>query len=651
MCGICGQVRDDTTRVDPGLIARMCAAQAHRGPDARGAYVHGGSGLGIQRLRVIDLETGDQPVFNEDGSVVVVLNGEIYNYAELRRRLIQRGHSFSTAGDTEVIAHAYEERGPGCIAELQGMFALAIWDTRRRRLVLARDRVGKKPLFYSYRNRVLSFASELRALLQDGSIPREVDLQAVDAYLCYGWVPGPRSAFAAIRKLPPATTLVFENGRLDLRRYWRLDYSAALEFSDEDELHEALRARILDAVRRRMISDVPLGAFLSGGIDSSAVVAAMAQVSSEPVKTFSIGFTTDRYDELPKARLVSELFATDHEEMVVEPRAAELLPVIVRHYGEPFADSSAVPSFYVAQMARRYVTVALNGDGGDESFAGYERYVANLALDRAAAIPLTLRKALASVGRAVPPSGRINSWRSRARRVADALALDPAQRHASYLTGLDSSDRSHLYSADFAAVLSHSIAADVFERAWADSTATDSLDRMLDVDVRTYLVDDLLVKMDIATMAHSLEARSPFLDHELMQFAASLPAGLKLRAGSKKRVLRNALRGWLPDEILDAPKMGFRVPAAEWLRTDLRELTEDVLFDETAVGRGYFEIDSARALFARHVDGIEDRSQALWTLLVFELWHREVVDPPAPAPSTPRALSAVPARGRTLGRT
>jgi asparagine synthase (glutamine-hydrolysing) len=639
MCGICGQVRWDGREPQRALVEDMCTAQEHRGPDSRGVHVDRTAALGIQRLRVIDLATGDQPILNEDGSVAVVLNGEIYNFRELRARLERAGHRFATASDTEVIVHLYEEEGSRCVSSLHGMFGLAIWDARRRRLVLARDRVGKKPLFYSLRDGALSFASELRALLQDPEIPRDLDFEALDAYLALRWIPAPLSAFEAVRKLPPASVLTLEGGRIEIERYWELDYRRAAASEDEREIAAELRERLRAAVRRRMVSDVPLGAFLSGGIDSSAVVATMAEQSSQPVRTFSIGFASDRYDELSQARLIAERFGTDHEELVVTPDAVEVLPRIVRQYGEPCADSSAIPSFYLAELARRRVTVALNGDGGDESFAGYSRYVANLALDRASRLPGPLRRGLAGLAGALPSSGQAQSTSSRLRRLAAAAALDAPQRHASYLTQLDRAERLDLYTPQLRERVGGSCAAeDALERRWREATAGDPLGRMLYVDVGLLLPDDLLVKMDVATMAHSLEARSPLLDHELMEFAAALPSRSKVRGGQKKVALREAFRGTIPDQILDAPKRGFVVPMAEWLRGELKELSYDVLLDSTARERGYFAPDAVRALLDRHHSGSEDRSGAIWALLVLELWHREIGSAPVSgqAPRPPR---------------
>jgi asparagine synthase (glutamine-hydrolysing) len=625
MCGIVGQVRPQGRHVDPNLIARMCAGLEHRGPDSRGIHHEERVGLGIQRLRVIDLNTGDQPLYNEDRSVAVVLNGEIYNYRELRDELLARGHELRTQGDTEVIAHLYEEHGPDCVRRLHGMFAFALWDRRRGQLLLARDRVGKKPLFYALRDGTLTFASELQALLRDEEIPRAVDPVALDRFLTFGYVPSPLSAIRGVRKLPPAHTLVLREGRAELRRYWQLDYRSKLN-APVEELCERIRAALRAATQRRMIADVPLGAFLSGGIDSSAVVAAMAEASSGPVRTFSIGFDHQQFDELPHARLVAEQFGTVHEEFRVRADAIAVVPRIIRHYGEPFADSSAIPSFYLAEMTRRHVTVALNGDGGDESFAGYTRYVANAVAGRLDRIPAPLRHGLAALGARVADDGEVGSVRNKFRRLAGTLALDPAARYARYVSWFDAEARDALYAAEFADGLDAEPAESLIADAWAAASGTSPVDRMLEVDVSTYLVDDLIAKIDIATMAHALEARSPFLDHELMQLAASIPAGLKVRGREKKWILRKALRGWLPDEVLDRPKQGFSVPLSGWLRTDLRDWARDVLLDPGTLERGYFDPAAVRRLLDRHAAGADGDAKRIWSLLMLELWHREFVD-------------------------
>jgi asparagine synthase (glutamine-hydrolysing) len=630
MCGIVGQLRPAGSPVDANLIERMCAGLEHRGPDSRGVHRDERAGLGIQRLRVIDLNTGDQPIYNEDRSVVVVLNGEIYNYRELRAELQARGHVFATQGDTEVIVHLYEEHGADCVRHLHGMFAFALWDRRSDALLLARDRVGKKPLFYALRDGVLSFASEMGALLADDDIPREVDHTALDRFLAFGYVPTPLTAIRGVRKLPPAHTLELCEGRVTLQRYWQLDYANKLD-APVEELCERIREALRAATRRRLISDVPLGAFLSGGIDSSAVVAAMAEASSEPVRTFSIGFDNQQFDELPHARRISEQFGTVHEEFRVRADAVEVVPRIIRHYGEPFADSSAIPSFYLAEMTRRHVTVALNGDGGDESFGGYTRYVANATADRLDRLPAPLRRALSAAGGRIPDRGDVSSMANRARRMASGLALDGAGRYARYVSWFDAAQRSALYTPEFAASLDAQPAEALIAAVWEGASGRSAIDRMLETDVSTYLVDDLIAKIDIATMAHGLEARSPLLDHQLMELAASIPAELKVRGREKKWILRQALRGWLPDEVLDRPKQGFSVPLSSWLRADLRDWAGEVLLDPSTLDRGYFEPEAVRRLLDRHAAGADGDAKRIWSLVMLELWHREFVDASSPS--------------------
>jgi asparagine synthase (glutamine-hydrolysing) len=625
MCGIVGQVRRDRA-VDAAVIHRMCAAVSHRGPDSRGTFFDEGVGLGVQRLRVIDLVTGDQPMYNEDGTIVVVLNGEIYNFAELRHRLSRSGHTFRSKADTEVIVHLYEELGPGCVKELHGMFAFALWDRRSQLLMLARDRVGKKPLYYSKRDGALSFGSELQGLLQDHEISRELDHRGLDCYYAYQYIPAPLTAFKDVRKLPPATVLIFKDGTVRLDRYWRLRYTPKLDLDDRREMHERIRSAVDSAVRRRMLSDVPLGAFLSGGIDSSAVVAAMARQSSDPVKTFSIGFEQARFNELPYARLVAREFATDHHEFVVRPSAIDVLPTIVRHYGEPFADASAIPSFYLAALTRQHVTVALNGDGGDESFAGYNRYLINAAADRLGSLPIGLRRFMAAVANGVAPRADPQSLQMRIRRLGTSLSLTPTDRYARYMSYLDSDERDALYTAEYKELIGTSVAPAVINQPWEAASGKSIIDVMLEVDVETYLPGDLLVKMDIATMAHSVEARSPLLDHELMELAASIPPGLKVRRTRGKAILRDAYRGYLPEKLLDRPKMGFAVPLAEWFRHDLRDYAREVLLDPRTSERGYFKPSCIEGMLRRHFDGQEDNSSRIWSLIVAELWHRDFVD-------------------------
>jgi len=628
MCGIAGKI-DSRGRVEQELVDRMCEVIEHRGPDSRGTFVDRGVGLGVQRLRVIDLRTGDQPIFNEDRSVVLVFNGEIYNYRELREDLTSRGHRFETGGDTETIVHLYEEYGRDCARHLRGMFAFALWDTRRRRLLLARDRVGKKPLFYAEQDGAFWFGSEAKSILQDETVERRIDARAIDAYLHYQYVPHPQSAFDALRKLPPAHTLVWEGDRASVERYWRLSYGDQFDLP-EGELHELIRSQILEATRIGMRSDVPLGAFLSGGVDSSAVVAAMAQQSAEPVKTFSIGFDVASYDETPYAREVATLYGTDHHELRVEPHAIEVLPRLVWHYGEPFADHSAIPSFYLAELTRQHVTVALNGDGGDESFAGYTRYVGNGLAGRVGALPLPLRAAAHAVGAVAGRGRNVSSFRSRVSRATSTALMTPWDRYATWVAYFNENDRRELYTPEFAAVVDGADPHAVVREPWLASDAPDLVNRLLDVDVQTYLPGDLLVKMDIASMAHSLEVRSPLLDHVLMETAARIPARFKVRGRETKVILKDAVRPWLPDRLLDRPKWGFGVPIGHWFRGELRDLPAEILLDARSVDRGMFRPPYVRRLIDEHTRGTRDHADRLWALIQLELWQRMFVDAPRP---------------------
>jgi asparagine synthase (glutamine-hydrolysing) len=637
MCGIAGKVAFGEV-VDEGLVHCMCAVMEHRGPDSRGTYVDGEVGLGIQRLAIIDVAGGDQPISNEDETVVVVMNGEIYNYLDLRRELEQRGHRFSTRSDTEVLVHLYEDEGEQMVSRLRGMFAFAIWDARWRRLFCARDRVGKKPLFWARHENTVWFASEVRALLEDPELPREPDLEAISAYLTVAYVPHPLSAFRGIHKLPPASTLTVTESGQHVQTYWSLDHSRRLDGLSEQELAERLWEEIREATRIRLMSEVPLGAFLSGGIDSSAVVAAMAEQTTEPVKTFSIGFPDAAFDELRYARLVAERFGTEHHEDVVEPKAIEIAPKLARHYGEPFADASAIPSFYLAEMTSRHVTVALNGDGGDESFAGYNRYKSNALAAHLNWLPRPLQRFAPTLVRPLGEGPHGNSWRTRIQRLTRSLAMTTSERYAMWMSAFDEIRRRSLLTPEFLAAAAGPRAEDLLAAAWSSCESRDTVDRMLATDVQTYLPGDLLVKMDIATMAHSVEARSPFLDHHVMELAASIPAELKLRGLEGKRILKAALRGRIPDEIIDRPKMGFGVPLARWFREDLRSFPEEVLLDPVAVRRGYFRPGAVETMIAEHRDGRADHSYRLWVLLQLELWHREVLE--APRSPIPRALPA-----------
>ncbi|HSB70239.1 MAG TPA: asparagine synthase (glutamine-hydrolyzing) [Candidatus Methylomirabilis sp.] len=629
MCGIGGKLYFDPARpVEREILARMNAVQAHRGPDDAGVFCAGPIGLVHRRLSIIDLSpAGHQPMPNEDETVWIVFNGEIYNFQELRPDLLRRGHRFRSQSDTEVILHLYEEHGTDCLAFLRGMFAFAIWDAPRRQLFLARDRLGKKPLCYQQDAQAFRFASEVKAVLQDPAVAVRPDPAGVSQYLTYGYVPSPGSAFLGVRKLPPAHYLLCREGRVEVSRYWRLRRDRKQE-RPEAEWCEQIRARLEEAVRLRLVSDVPLGAFLSGGIDSSAVVAMMSRIAGGRVKTFSIGFEEAEYDELPFARQVAERFGTEHHELVVRPDAVGVLPKLAWHYDEPFADSSAVPTYYVAQMTRQYVTVALNGDAGDENFGGYDRYLANnlaASFDRLPGAGL-FRHAIRRGLPHLPRGGRRTSLFSRGRRFLEGLAEAPERRYARWFCHFAGDRKLEICTPEFRQATGSADDLEVLLAAYQGSDAPDFADATMGVDTALYLPDDLLVKVDIASMAHSLEARSPFLDHEFMEFAVTIPSHLKLRGRSKKYILKQALRGLLPDTILDRPKMGFGVPIDHWLRHELRDLAHETLLGGACLARGYFRRDPLERMLTEHIQGKANWHYLLWNLLMLELWHRAHVD-------------------------
>ncbi len=607
----------------------MIDAQSHRGPDAWGAWSGQHCALGHRRLSIIDLsEAGRQPMSNVDGSVWITFNGEIYNFQQLRRELEQLGYNFRTGADTETIIYAYEQWGVECLAKLRGMFAFAIWDRSQRRLFLARDRVGKKPLFYAQHGDRFLFASELQGILADKDFPREADPRAIDAYLTYGYVPAPHTAFKGIYKLPPAHYLTLDvkpsGAQQRIERYWALSYLPKLRISEEDA-SEALREKLTEAVRLRMISDVPLGAFLSGGIDSSIVVGLMAGLSDAKVKTFSIGFKEAAYNELDHARRIAELWGADHHEFVVEPDALAILPKLVRHYGEPYADSSAIPTFYVSQMTRQHVTVALNGDGGDESFAGYERYLGNYIAERLQTAP-GARLAARALSRVIPDSTNPKSRLRQARRFLAVATQPMPERYSRWLTFFHDETKPQLYSSDFTVQLNgrrDGWLPSLFDELAGFDSPLNPIDAAMAVDVASYLPYDLLVKVDITSMANSLEARSPFLDHEVMEFAARLPVEIKVRNRQLKHLLKRAFADLLPPENVNRRKMGFGVPVGQWFRGPLRDLLLDALLSRRSLERGYFCEAEVRRLVDLHLENRADHSSQLWNLLMLELWHRE----------------------------
>ena len=623
MCGIAGVAGSHS---DPAVLERMGLAIAHRGPDASGQMNTSRAGFAFRRLSIIDVAGGDQPIYNEDHSLAIIMNGEIYNHHDLRLGLEARGHRFTTRSDVETVIHLYEERRERCLEELRGMFALAIWDERRQELFLGRDRVGKKPLYYTVlADGAIVFGSEIKAILQHPDVARRPDFSALDHYLTLQYVPSPMTAFEGIRRVEPGHWLIWRAGAVHTERFWKLDYLP--KFADsETELREELLRLLRESVQIRLESEVPLGAFLSGGLDSSAVVAFASEASATPLKTFSIGFEPTTIDESKYARLVARHLGTDHHELLVRTGPPELIDDIVWHYDQPFGDSSAIPSFAVARITRPHVTVVLNGDGGDESFGGYDRY--RLSKRRFGAffnLPLNLRRA---IFRAARPTGRY--WR-RARRILD---VNPTSREEAYCATLLHADRNRrqwLY-ADGPLTVGQVDPQPL--RYMREQRGLGALDAMLSTDVHHYLPDDLLVKMDVATMAHSLEGRSPLLDHRVIEFMARVPEHFKLRNGISKYLFKSALRGILPDAVIDRPKMGFGVPLGHWLRSSLREMVEDVVLSETALQRGYFKPTSLREIVRTHMSGSDEFQYTLWDLLLLECWHKSFIDR-FPAPRTP----------------
>jgi asparagine synthase (glutamine-hydrolysing) len=617
MCGICGTA---STRqgADPGRLAAMSALLAHRGPDSDGMFVEGPVGLAARRLSIIDLHTGDQPIANEDGSVVVVQNGEIYNYEELTHELVRAGHHFRTHGDTEVLVHAYEEWGVGFAERLRGMFAVAVWDARENQLVLARDRYGIKPLYYRVQDDGIVFASELRAL------PRgEIDLDALEAFLAFNSVPGPFSIFHGTYKLPPGHLLLWDGGT-ELHRFARPAPTVATRTEDEAELVEELRARMRDSVRAHLVSDVPVGVLLSGGVDSCMLAALAAEEMDEPLRTFSIGFEERSFDELTDARIVAERYGTLHRELVLRPDAALLLPALADAFDEPFADSSALPTYLVSQLASEDVKVALSGEGGDELFGGYYTYAADLLAQRFGGLAAQLKPFVERL----PTSTRKASFDYRAKRFVRAAHLPPLERHHGW---------KEIFSADARAALTGRRSpfdpVDLLRERFAETDGAELLARLQDVDLGTYLVDDLLVKTDRASMAHSLEARVPFLDPIVTGFALALPTRHKVRGLSKKRLLRKAAEPLLPARIVHGRKRGFSIPAAAWLAGELEPFARDTLGADVLRRQGFFRHETVRRLLDEHVAGKQDWSRQLWCLLAFTLWYERHVERTPTSPS------------------
>ncbi len=627
MCGIVGRYNFFSgAPVKPEVLKAMGDFLAHRGPDGEGIYQKNNLGFSHRRLAVIDLtEAAEQPMVRENGQFVITYNGEIYNFQELRGQLERLGHRFNSQSDTEVVLASYQEYGTKCVEHLRGMFAFAIWDEGEKRLFLARDRVGKKPLYYWIHQDGISFASEPKAFLADPHFKPEVNIEAISHYLTYQYVPSPLSAFQGIQKLPPAHVLIVQNKHINIERYWKLSYGTTFSGSFEDAQQELL-AKLKEATELRLMSDVPLGAFLSGGIDSSVIVALMAKLGVEHIKTFSIGFEEKAYNELPFARLVAQQYETDHHELIVTPNATEMFQKLVWFYNEPFADSSAIPTLYLAEMTKQHVTVALNGDGGDENLLGYDRYVASLYGSWYDRLPTPIRRMLEWGTQLLPDASESKTILSRLKRFVTVLSETPERRYGYWMSHFDPIMKQQLCTEEFMQKSGHSDSFGLLVNAFQKSDAKEFLSRLLDVDVNMYLTDDLLVKVDIASMAHGLEARSPFLDHHVMEFCASLPSSMKLKGRDKKYVLKQAVRSLLPAKILNRPKMGFGVPLDRWFREDLREMAYDILLSPRAVQRGYFHKHAVEKLLDEHVSGTKNWHYRLWNLLMLELWHRTYID-------------------------
>ncbi|MBA2737243.1 MAG: asparagine synthase (glutamine-hydrolyzing) [Pyrinomonadaceae bacterium] len=626
MCGIAGFISKskDVPVIEREItLDKMCRIITHRGPDEQGTAVEGRAALGMRRLSIIDIKSGQQPIYNEDGTKLIVFNGEIYNFRELKKELESRGHRFKTNSDTETILHAYEEYGADCLKHLRGMFAFAIWDKSDESLFIARDRVGKKPLFYALtENGNFVFGSELKVLLTHGEISKEIDYSALDAYLTFGYMPEEFCIFKSVSKLEPGHFLIYKDGEIKTKRYWDFDYSPIVEIKTEVEYIEVLREKLKEAVRIRLISEVPLGAFLSGGVDSSAIVAMMSQILESPVKTFSIGFHEDSFNELKYARIAAKHYNTEHHEFIVTPELVETIDEIVRHFDEPFADPSSLPTFMLSKMARDYVTVVLSGDGGDELFAGYTRYVTDSKRSGLGKLPRSIRRNLLRPLIEVLPHG------ARGKNFLYNASLDAIDRYIDSISHFSSLKKKALYKTNFRKNLNGNFgkSVDVFREIAGSVSSENQIDKLLYLDSKTYLPSDILTKVDRMTMAASLEARVPLLDHELIEYVQKIPAQLKLKGIATKYIFKKALEGIVPNEILYREKQGFGVPINEWINLQLKDRIHETLLEKRTLERGYFEAKYIKILLDEHLKNRRDHSYSLWILWMLELWHRQFVD-------------------------
>lgn len=628
MCGIAGFIGGKEGRLDSdsrhALLDRMCNVIRHRGPDDQGTEIVGRAALGMRRLSIIDLEGGHQPMSGCDSRITIVFNGEIYNYRELQRELENRGHNFHTRSDTETIVHAYEEYGDACVERLRGMFAFAIWDAHSERLFAARDRAGEKPFYYSLTSHgTFVFGSELKCLLEHPEVAREKNPTALDAYLTFGYIPEPLSIFRGIHKLEAGCSIVFERGRYRTESYWDFPIGTDSRHADRKEEDYVAELRVLldESVRAMLVADVPLGAFLSGGVDSSTIVGLMSRATNAPVKTFSIGFREDSFDELKYARLAARHFETDHRELIVTPEVCGLVDELIHHFDEPFADQSSIPTYLVAKLAREHVKVALSGDGGDELFGGYTRYAVEKRRSGFARLPRALREGV------MQPLSRRLPHGARGRNFIHNVALDPLDRYIDNVSIFNEPSREWLYTRDFQQTLRGlDKTTEYFHALGARGSVGGDLEALLYLDSKTYLPGDILTKVDRMSMAVSLEARVPLLDHKLIEFAARIPANLKMRDGESKYIFKRAVRALVPDEILNRPKQGFGVPITEWINKELRERIRDTFTDARTRQRGLLDYSYVDLLLKEHERGRRDHSPALWSLFILELWQRAYAD-------------------------
>lgn len=627
MCGITGFVNTQNKAAELEIIKKMNACIIHRGPDEDGFFVKDNAALAMRRLSIIDLAGGQQPIFNEDRTKAIVFNGEIYNFQELRKDLEKKGDKFYTHSDTEVIIHLYDRYGADCVQYLRGMFVFAIWDDTDKSLFIARDRLGKKPLLYSHQpNGDLIFGSEFTAIIAHPSVGRDVDFEAIDSYLSYLCVPAPQTAFKQIRKLEPAHWLRWKNGKIETKRYWLPDFSKKIKISESEAIEETTRI-VREATKMRLISEVPLGAFLSGGVDSSTVVALMAQESSTPVKTFSIGFEEQDFSELKYAKAVANHVGAEYNEFIVKPDALEVLPKLVEHYGEPYADSSAIPTYYVSKETRKFVTVALNGDGGDESFAGYERHAAMKIAEIYHRFPSFARKLFIETPINLVPTSELKKSRVRdAKRFLQAAALPKTERYFRWLSVFNQNTRRELYTEEFRQTVETNNPEKFLDQWFAKANGSGILDAVLLTDQMTYLPNDLLVKVDIASMANSLEARSPFLDHKVIEFAASLPENLKMQRFETKSLLKKVAAKLVPREVVYRRKMGFGVPIGNWFRGEMKAFVKEVLLSEKSLKRGIAKPEMIEKYVREHTEAERDHTFQIWTLLMLELWFQKFID-------------------------